>query len=69
MAIPDSITVYTECPNCHRNFHKTVSSTKPARPLDRTRGMKTDPRFLPAHRSRETEQALQQQLEDLAGFF
>ena len=46
--ILDSMTVDTECPNCHKHIHKTVSSPKPATQLRSSRG-----------RSMETEKALQ----------
>ena len=57
--ILDSMTVDTECPNCHKHIHKTVSSPKPATKLRSSRGMKIDPRFLQSNRSIETEKALQ----------
>ena len=57
--ILDSMTVDTECPNCHKHIHKTVSSPKPATKLRSSHGMKIDPRFLQAKRPREVEEALQ----------
>ena len=59
MTALDSITIDTECPNCHKHIQKTVSSPKPATKLRSRRGMKIDHRFLQANRSRETEEALQ----------
>ena len=55
MTTLDSITMDIECPNCHKHIQKTVSSPKPATQLRSSRGMKIDPRFLQAKRSRETE--------------
>ena len=59
MTTLDSITIDTECPNCHKPIHKTVSSPKPTTKLRSRRGMKIDPRFLQAKGSMETEEALQ----------